>query len=260
MKTSMIQRLAVAALYLFLLAPILLTIAMSFSNDPVIAFPADSWGIGAYVALMQNQQFTAAFGVSFVIAVAVVLLCIAAGVPAAYAIVFHSFPGRDALLLMLTAPLLLPTIVLGLALLLVFIKLKLIATYFGLVIGHSVVALPYLMRMAITAFENLPPELSNAAATLGASPYQVVLRIKLPLIRRAILAGSTIVFLVSFDEVVISLFLVGPRLTTLPIEVFNHVGLRADPQVAALSVILVLLSLAIVLILERTVGLAKALK
>ncbi|QRM33056.1 ABC transporter permease [Microvirga sp. VF16] len=260
MKVSLFQRATVACLYLFLLAPILLTMAMSFSNDPVIAFPPEEWGANAYVAIFGNEQFIATFGVSFVIAVSVVLLCAVTGLPAGYAIAFSRFPGRDVVLAVLTAPLLLPTIVVGLGILLLFVKLKLIATYLGLVVGHSIIALPYMVRIVVTAYKNLPVALSEAAATLGASPTQVALRVQLPLIRPAVLASSAIVFLVSFDEVVISLFLVGPRLTTLPVEVFRYVDLRADPQVAALSVILVTLSVLIVLILERTVGLARALR
>jgi putative spermidine/putrescine transport system permease protein len=260
MRIAHFHRIAVALLYLFLLAPIVITLLMSFSNDPVIAFPPDAWGLQAYAALSRNHQFIETFGVSLVIASAVVVLCIAAGVPAGYTIAFHDFPGRAPLLALFTAPLLLPSIVIGLALLLLFVKLDLIATYTGLVVGHAVVALPYVVRLTVTAFKTLPPDLADAATTLGASPRQVAFRVRLPLIGPTLVASAAIVFLVSFDEVVISLFLVGPRLSTLPVAVFRHVDVRADPQVAALSVVLIGLSLAIVLVLEKTVGLARALR
>jgi putative spermidine/putrescine transport system permease protein len=260
MRIALAQRIVVAILYAFLLAPIVITLLMSFSNDPVIGFPPDAWGLRAYVALAHNQEFIRTFGVSLAIASSVVGVCVAAGLPAGYAIAFHRFAGRELLLGLLTAPLLLPTIVIGLALLLLFVKLRLLATYPGLVIGHAVIALPYVVRLVVTAFRAIPADLADAAATLGAAPRQIALRVRLPLVRPAILAGAAIVFLVSFDEVVVSLFLIGPRLTTLPVEVFRHIDLRADPQVAALSAVLIALSLAIVLVLERTVGLARSLR
>jgi putative spermidine/putrescine transport system permease protein len=260
MRTTALQRITIALLYLFLLAPILITLLMSFSNDSVIAFPPDQWGLQAYAAVLSNGQFIRTFEVSFAVAVAVVGLCLAAGVPAGYAIAFHGFPGRALLLALLTAPLLLPSIVIGLALLLLFVKLNLIATYAGLVLGHAVIALPYVVRMVASTFKNIPADLADAATTLGASPRQLATRVRLPLAASTILASAAIVFLVSFDEVVISLFLVGPRLSTLPVEVFRHIEVRADPQVAALSVVLIGLSLAIVVVLERTIGLARALR
>jgi putative spermidine/putrescine transport system permease protein len=260
MRTSFVHRSGVAALYAFLLAPIAIILPMSFSNDPVIAFPPVEWGGHAYAALLSNREFMRTFVVSAILASASVLLCLATGVPAAYAAAFHHFPGRGLVLGLLTLPLLLPSIVVGLALLLLFVRLNLIATYTGLAIGHGVLALPYVVRMAVTAFGAVSPDLCEAAVTLGASPWQVALRVRLPLIRPAILASAAIVFLISFDELVVSLFLVGPRLSTLPVEVFRHVDLRADPEVAALATVLVGFSLAIILVLERTVGLARALR
>lgn len=260
MRIVLAHRIAIAGLYGFLLAPIAITLLMSFSNDPVIAFPPNAWGLRAYAELAQNRQFISTFGVSLTVALSVVGLCIATGLPAGYAIAFHRFTGRDLLLGLLTAPLLLPTIVIGLALLLLFVKLRLLATYQGLVIGHAVIALPYVVRLVVTAFRAIPPDLADAAATLGAAPRQVAFRVRLPLVRPAVLASAAIVFLVSFDEVVVSLFLIGPRLTTLPVEVFRHIDLRADPQVAALSAVLIVLSLFIVLVIERAVGLVRALR
>src|SRR5258706_10952708 len=230
MRISALQRFVVVLLYLFLLAPIIMALLMSFSNDPAIGFPPNAWGLRAYVELAHNAQFIRTFGVSLVVASAVVVVTMAAGVPAAYAIAFHRFRGRGLVLVLLTAPLLLPTIVIGLALLLLFVKLNLIATYPGLVIGHSVIALPYVVRMITTGFSTIPPDLAAAAATLGAAPRQVALRVRLPLARPAALAAAAIGVLLSFDEVVISLFLIGPRLATLPVEVFRDVDLCAAPR------------------------------
>jgi putative spermidine/putrescine transport system permease protein len=251
--------LGLVLLYLFLLAPILVVFAMSFSDDAFLAFPPESWGLRWYRTLFTNESFLAAFRVSVAVGLVVMLISLAAGVPAAYAIARYRFPGRDALYGFFTAPLLLPSIVLGIAILLVFFRLALTATYGGLVLAHLVVTLPYVIRIVTTALGALAQDLEDAAASLGATPWRVFRRVTLPLVLPGLLAAGALAFLVSFDEVVISLFVVGPRLTTLPIAIFRYVQFRTDPQVAALSVVLILATMAIVVLVERTVGFMRAL-
>ncbi|MCK1977794.1 ABC transporter permease subunit, partial [Jeotgalicoccus huakuii] len=111
------------------------------------------------------------------------------------------------------------SIVLGLAILLVFVRLELLGTFTGLVIAHLIVTTPYVIRIMITAFSTLPPSIEEAATMLGASPFTVFRRITLPLMMPGLVASSALSFLLSFDEVVISLFITGPRMTTLPVEI-----------------------------------------
>jgi putative spermidine/putrescine transport system permease protein len=119
------------------------------------------------------------------------------------------------------------------------------------------VTIPYALRVLITSLETLPPAVEEAAASLGASPSVVFFRVTLPLLTPGIVAASVLSFLVSFDEVVVSLFMTGPKLSTLPVTMFHHVEDRADPMVAALSVLLVGLTLLVVLVVDRSVGLRK---
>jgi len=135
----------------------------------------------------------------------------------------------------------------------------LIGTYPGLILGHLVIAFPFVLRILITSLANLPPDLEDAARTLGASPSKVLSRVTLPLMTPALVASVSLAFLVSFDEVVISLFLVGQHLVTLPVQVFNYVNYRLDPQVAALSVVLVVISVVVVVVIERSIGVMRAL-
>jgi putative spermidine/putrescine transport system permease protein len=251
--------LGLVLLYVFLLAPILLCFVMSFSDDAFLGFPPERWGFRWYRTLFTNESFLAAFRVSVAVGLVATVVSLAAGVPAAYAIARYRFPGREALYGFFTAPLLLPSIVLGIAILLVFFRLALTATYTGLVLAHLVVTLPYVVRIVTTALGSLALDLEDAAASLGATPWRVFRRVTLPLILPGILAAAALAFLVSFDEVVISLFVVGPRLTTLPIAIFRYVQFRTDPQVAALSVVLILATMAIVVLVERTVGFMRAL-
>jgi putative spermidine/putrescine transport system permease protein len=250
--------LVVLLLYLFLLAPVILVVPLSFSNDAYLVFPPESWGIRWYASLPNHPVMMRAFRTSVVLASIVMVLSLAIGVPAAQAIARYRFLGRDWLFSLFTAPILLPSIVLGLAILLVFVRFNLLATYPGLVLAHLVVTLPYVVRIVTTALGTLPPSLEEAALSLGAHPLTVFRRITVPMMMPGVVASAALSFLISFDEVVISLFIVGPRLTTLPVEMYRYVEGRMDPLIAAASVVLITASVLTVVLLERTVGFSRA--
>lgn len=249
--------LLVLVLYIFLLAPLLIVFPLSFSNDQFLTFPPESWGIKWYVAMFQHQGMMKAFRVSLILASIVTLISMAVGIPAAYAIKRFDFRGRDVLANLFTAPLLLPSIVLGLAILLVFVRWRLLSTYTGLTLAHLAVTTPYVIRIMMTSFSTLPPSVEEAATMLGASPLTVFRRVTLPLMLPGVVASAALSFLMSFDETVISLFITGPRLTTLPVAIFDYVESRTDPMTAAISVVLIAATLAIIIIIERTMGLGR---
>ena len=155
-----------------------------------------------------------------------------------------------------TAPLLLPSIVLGLAILLVFVPARLLGTYAGIIIAHLIVTTPSVVRIMTTAFSTIPPSVEDAAAMLGASPLTVFRRVTLPLMLPGLVASAALSFLLSLDEVVITLFITGPRLRTLPVEIFKYVESQTDPMIAAVSVVLVAATLVIIMLIERTLGLS----
>jgi len=250
--------LLVIAMLVFLLAPVLLVVPMSFSADRVLAWPPSGFSTRWYEQMLNERALIDSARNSLVLACGVTLATLAMALPAALALDRWRFAGRDAVLALLTAPLLLPTIVLALALLIVFVGAGLLGTWTGLVLGHMLVTLPYAVRVLSTSLSTLPPSVEEAAASLGAPPATVFRRVTLPLMVPGVVATCAIVFLVSFDEVVISLFLVGPQLTTLPVALFRYAESRTDPLVAAVSTLLVFFSLAIVLVLDRAVGLRRA--
>lgn len=222
-----------------------------------MVFPPKSWGVRWYLELFNNAQMVEAFKASLVLGAVVTVLCLAISVPAAYALVRLKPRGSELILNISTAPLLLPTIVLGLAMLMLFAPWRLLATWPGLVLAHLVVTVPYALRILITALETLPRDVEDAASTLGAPPMRVFFQITLPLMAPGMVAASALSFLVSFDEVVISLFLTGPNLTTLPVAMFHYADQRPDPMVACISALLIVLTLAFVAVIGRTVGLAR---
>ncbi len=244
---------AFAALgYGFLLAPLLVVAVMSVSNDPYLNFPPTGFSLRWYVALAQNGPMLEAARTSVILASIVTLLALLTGVPAAFALSRGAAPGFVAGAL--SAPLVLPTLIIGLGLLLVLQPLGLVATWPGLALGHVVVVLPFVVRLMTTAFAALPMRLAQAAMSLGAPPWLAFLRVTLPMALPGVIAAATLAFLVSFDETVISLFLVGPRLITLPIALFRYAESRTDPLVAALAVVLVVISAVVVLVVDRLAG------
>jgi putative spermidine/putrescine transport system permease protein len=253
-------RLLIALLYLFLLGPLIVIVIVSFNADAYLSFPPEQWSLRWYGDLLANAAFVEGFRVSLVLATATTVVAVAIGVPAAMAISRHRFPGREFLITFFTLPLMVPGVVLGLGLLLVFSRLRLTATYPGLLAAHLIITVPFVIRTVATSLSTVVLDYEEAAQSLGATPGRVFWRITLPLIMPGIVAGAAVAFLVSFDEVVLTLFLIGPRLTTLPVEVFNYVQFRTDPLVAALSVVLVAISIAGVLLIERALGLRRALR
>lgn len=259
MRPGWILRLCAFAGYTLLLSPVLVVFVISFSAGDFLTFPPPGLSTRWYAALLSNAELMAALRNSAVLALSVAGIAVLAGAPAAYAIARLSFPGRDTVAAMLTAPLLLPTLVLGLALLLALQPAGLAATWPGLMLAHSMLAVPFAVRIMTTAFAAIPRELEEAAWTLGATPLRAALRVTLPVVAPGVFAAAALCFLVSFDETVISLFLVGPRLSTLPVEMFRYAENRTDPLVAALAMALIGVALAVVLLVERLVGFTRAL-
>lgn len=254
-KTSWPMRILIFVLFIYLLAPVILVFPLSFAGDQVLRFPPTSWSTRWYTTLFANSQMLKAFWTSLTLAAIVTVLSIAIAVPAAWAVTRLRFPGRDLFFNVFTAPLLLPTIVLGLAILIVFASFKLLATLHGLVLAHLIVTLPYALRVLAVSLSTQDRACEEAARTLGAKPLTVFFRVTLPMMTPGIVASAALCFLVSFDEVVITLFLTGPRITTLPVELYNYVYNQADPLVAAVSALLILLTLAVIMIVERAMGL-----
>lgn len=254
---SLTLRLVSGVMLLFLLAPVLIVIPISFSADNFMAFPPSGWSLKWYAGIFHDAKMMQAFWISLALAVLTTVLSIAIGLPAAYVLVRVRPPGADILASFFTAPLLLPSIVLGLALLVVFATFGFLGTFQGFLAAHMVITLPYAVRVLSTALSTLPPQVEEAATTLGAPPLSVFFRVTLPMMSRGIVATAALSFLVSFDEVVLSLFMSGPRMSTLPVEMYHHVENEADPLVAAISVLLIVLTFAVVIVVDRTSGLAR---
>jgi putative spermidine/putrescine transport system permease protein len=197
--------------------------------------------------------------VSVIVAVVVTVVVLALGVPAALAINRYQFKLKPLVESLFMAPLLVPSIVLALGMVLLFTPIGLTNSYPGLVIGHVAITIPYVVRTTLMSLATSDTSCEEAARVLGAGRWQTFSRVTLPIIQPGLISGGVIAFIVSFDEAVISLFTAESGLPTLPVQVLRYVENSADAAVAALSVVLIAISLAVVVIVERVIGLRQAL-
>lgn len=258
MSNGRFVRVATVFVYAFLLSPLIFVTLISFSADAFIVFPPSGFSLRWYGELFANDRMLAALRVSAGVAAIVTAIALSVAIPAAYAVVRGSFPGRNAAFALITSPLILPTVVIGLGVLIAFTRVGLVATWPGLILAHLVLTIPFCVRILATTLATLPPDVEDAAAMLGASPWRVFRRVTLPMLAPGMISAGVLTFLLSFDEIVITLFIAGPRLYTLPVEVFSYVARKTDPLVAALSVVLVAISIIAVLAVERLMGFARA--
>jgi len=258
--SRMVWRLLIAAIYLFLLAPLIVVFIVSFDTRPYIAFPPAGFSFGSYIALVHNTGFIHGFVVSLIVGIIVSCLSTVCGTMAALALARYDFRGKALISWLFVSPLLVPHIVLGMALMLVLSPLYLTDTYTGLVIAHLGITLPYVIRTVSMSLMTVDIRCEEAARVLGANAWTVLRRVTFPLIWSGLAAGAIIAFLISFDEAVIALFVVGANATTLPVAIYKYVEYKTDPQVAALSVVMILISLFFVVLIERTAGLKRALQ
>lgn len=240
--------------YVFLLAPIIVIVASSFGPTGFLAFPPQGLSLRWYASAVGNQQYWSAFQTSLGIAAIVAVLATIIGGLASIALVRFPFPGRGVLTAVFLSPLMLPTLALAVGILLISSQFGVEATTGRLVAAHLVVTVPYVLRTVMPVLQRMDRALEEAAQDLGASPIQVFFLITLPIVRSGVMAGALFAFMISFDELVLALFLANPRTPTLPIKIYSAVQLGLDPTVAAIATLLIALSTAAVIIGQLVFG------
>jgi putative spermidine/putrescine transport system permease protein len=243
------------AVVFFLLLPIAIIAVFALNPTPYIAFPPVGVSLRWFVKFFASPDFMNALWLSLCVAAVVVVLATVIGALAALAIARGNLPGARLLTAAFLSPLMLPAILTGLALFQVFMLADIGRPLWGLVVGHTLVAVPYVLRTTLAVLHDFDRRIEEAAAVLGAPPARVFREVTLPLIRPGVMAGGIFAFIVSFDQFPISLFLVVPNGETLPVVLFNYIRFDLDGAIAAASMVSIALALAVVFALERLIGL-----
>ena len=257
MKASRGNLLMLALVLIFLLGPFLVVFLSAFSSGETLAFPPPGYSWRWIGFVFTVAAFQSSFMVSLGVAVIATLLSLLLGIPVAYALSRYRVPGAELIRTALTTPLIIPGIVVGLGLLRYFITLYNVPVYTGLIVGHTALLIPYAVRVVSASLGNLRVDIEDAAYTLGATRLQVFGRVVLPNIRGAVISASILAFITSFNQVPVSLFLTGPGVSTLPIQMLSYMEYTFDPSIAALSTVLVVFTMLIVLGAERLLGITR---
>jgi ABC-type spermidine/putrescine transport system permease subunit II len=242
--------LAGAAIYLFLMLPLLVVFPISLSSAPYMQFPPPGLSWQWYERFVDDPQWIDATWRSLYIGAATAVLALALGVPLAFSLVRGTFRGRTLLDRLALAPIIVPTIILSVAVYGLFAKLKLIGAWYGLVVAHTVLALPFVVLVMAAGLRDFDRRLEQAAEGLGGSRWRTLRRITLPLLRPSLVSAGLLAFISSFDELVVALFLAGPNMT-LPKKMFDNILMEIDPTIAAVSVMQILLVALVMVLIGR---------
>ena len=262
----------IAAYFTFfiVLAPLLAVIWVSFFENKIIGFPPTGYTLKWFANAWNFERFHRGFTLSVQVGLMATAASLLIGVPAALALARKQFTGREIVHSLLMSPLIVPGIVAGAAIFMFFIEveiflndqmhfeLPLTGSLFGLCLAHTLLALPWTVRLVTASLIGMDQQIEEAAMSLGATPWRAFWRVTLPVIRPGVVAGAVFSFVISFVDLEKSIFLVGPGRTTLAIEMVNYLEWNIDPTIAAVATMQALLIAAALIISDRFFNLTRA--
>ena len=257
MRNSKFLLAVLIILYFFLLGPFLIIFVASFGKEAIMSFPPKGFSLAWFEKVFIVRMFRDAFWTSLKVALASTFTALLLGTPVAYALVRYSFPGQSTIEVAFSSPVIVPGLVLGFALLRYFVLVSNFPVFLGLYLGHTAVLFPYAVRVVSSSLRNFDPAVEEAAVNLGASRLHSFLIVVLPNIRAGFVAAFILSFITSFNNVPISLFLTGPGVATLPMQMLVYMEYYFDPTIAALSSIIIVFTVLIVQAAERALGISQ---
>ena len=233
----------------FLAAPTFFIVPVSFTEEGFLSWPPKGFSLQWYEALVAElSPYPAAFGRSVIIALFAGFFAMLVGVPAAFMLVRKQFFGKGAVFAFLVSPIITPHIILAISLFYLFAKLHLIGTYLGLILGHTVVTMPYVIVTVMAVIKNYDLRLDQAAWTLGAGKVQTLRFVTFPIIKGGLIAAFMFAFIISFDELTMAIYLTGGEFATLPKQMWVDAVMRVNPTLAAVSTVMLVFMSAIILV------------
>jgi putative spermidine/putrescine transport system permease protein len=254
---------AAGAVLAFILLPLVFVVWLAFFLQAIPSFPPQGYSIRWFLAIAENPRFVDGFWLSLQVAIAAMFLGLAIGVPAALCLARYRFWSREPIGNLLLLPLVVPGIVLGTSLYVfhveatILTELPILGSIAALVAGHILIVIPWNVRLVGASLAGFDRSIEEAAQNLGATPLVTFFRVTLPTIRPGIVAAAMFGFVVSFGNLEMSMFLVGPGRTTLPITILQYLEYRIDPTIAAVSVLQILLIGTAMIVTDRFVKLSR---
>ncbi|QPC42832.1 ABC transporter permease [Kaustia mangrovi] len=235
--------------------PTLIIIGASFTSGDIIQFPPDGFSLRWYERLFGLESFKGALLRSFYVSAVCTAIAIPVGTLAALGTVRYRIRFRRALQVYLLLPFTIPLVVSGLGMMIFFGEIRILGSLWPIGLALCVINLPFMIWAVSASVNALDDELENAAANCGAPPVQVFFTVTLPAVMPGVITGALLMFILAFNEFLVSLFLVDSRTVTLPVQIYNSIRSVITPDLAAISVVYILIALAAVWLLDRLVGL-----
>lgn len=249
--SSPIMRIFVTLVFVFLLAPLVVVVLVSFNPTAGFRIATTEFSLRWYEKFLSLSAFRdSLFLVSLPIALAASVCATAIGTLTAICLVRCRLIARNAMESFFMLPLLIPSILLGAALYLVAARIG-VAGIWPLVLGHTLLGVPYVIRVVGAGLVAVDPRLEEAAISLGCNPVQAFRKVVLPILRSSIFSGAIFAFIVSFSDINLALFVAGPSSTTLPIHVFSQIFWEGDPTIAAASAVQIAIVGGLILVMQR---------
>jgi len=258
-----LMRTMVATAYIIIFAPVAMIVVTSFFSQEIVSFPPPALTWHWYSNAWDKPEFLRGLITSLQVALLSAAIGVPIGTAAALAIVRGAFPGKQAISALLLAPLAVPGVVAGSGLYMFYVLAEnmldrdIKATTEGLVAAHVLLTIPWTVRLVVASLQGLDRSAEEAAANLGANPFTVFRRITLPMMRPGIVAASMFSFIQSFENLDLSLLLVGPGRITLPVAMLNYLEFRIDPTLAAVATVQILIVGVLMVVTDRFVKLSR---
>ena len=247
----------------YILTPLVFVTWLAFFRQEIPSFPPEGYSLRWFQAIPGNDRFVSGFLLSLELAVIATTVGLALGLPAALCLARLRFAGREALSSLLLLPLVVPGIVLGIALYVFHVEVELatglpiLGSLGGLIAGHVLLVIPWTVRLVMASLIGLDRSIEEAAQSLGANRFTTFRRVTLPAIRPGVVAAALFGFVSSFGNLKMSLFIVGPGRTTLPIAILQYLEWKIDPTIAAVSVLQIAFIATAMLITDRFVKISQ---
>ena len=231
------------AVFAFLVVPLCVVVPVSFSSGMYLQFPPPGFSLQWYRDYFGDPQWIDATVLSFKIALCVVVLAVGAGSLAALVIVRMPFPGIGLVRMALMTPLIVPSVVVSIAVYNVYVSLHLIGSFLGIVLAHTILALPFTVVLMIAGFQRVDRRLEEASYTMGAGVVWTFRHVTLPILKPSLFAAAIFAFIASWDEIIMVIFIGGGAGTTLPLRMFNYLRTEINPTIAAVSTLLLVFAI-----------------
>ncbi|MGH6934204.1 MAG: ABC transporter permease [Dongiaceae bacterium] len=247
---SLLIRGYLGAVLFFLYLPIAVMMVMAFNRSPLYALPIQFDTLW-FSALLKNEKLLTASMNSILVAAANTIIATILGTLAALAFARYAFRGKTLLRLLLFPPITIPWLIIGTSMLVFFFWIGIGRGLHAILLGHVALSVPYVIVVVGARLANVSQTLEEAAATLGATPWQTFWRVSAPLMAPGVIAAALFAFAISFDQFVISYFLAAPGFSTLPVEIYSAIRKGFTPEINAISTIIIIVSMGLMMLVAR---------